>query len=222
MLAQSTLVDFHSEFSNPLPRRRVLNVGAGSANAGKLHEGFNNEKWQETRLDIDPRTNPHLVGSVTAMTNIVPDSSFDAIWCSHVLEHLNAHDVITALRECHRVLRPDGFAVVTSPDLMAVARQVLAKGLDDVAYQSRSGPITALDMLFGHGASISAGHTFMAHKTGFTVERLGRLATEAGFSEARVAAGKAFDLWAVLTMPRTNSSEILASFGQTNVGQLCF
>ena len=42
-----------------------------------------------------------------------PDGSFDAIQCSHVLEHV--HDDRCAMRELHRVLSDDGWAVLMVP-----------------------------------------------------------------------------------------------------------
>jgi SAM-dependent methyltransferase len=42
-----------------------------------------------------------------------PDHSFAALFCNHVLEHIP--DDLGALRECARVLRPDGVAVFTIP-----------------------------------------------------------------------------------------------------------
>jgi SAM-dependent methyltransferase len=42
-----------------------------------------------------------------------PDDSFDAILCSHVLEHVE--DDSRAMRELHRVLRPGGWAIVLVP-----------------------------------------------------------------------------------------------------------
>jgi SAM-dependent methyltransferase len=42
-----------------------------------------------------------------------PDASFDVIYCSHVLEHIP--DDRKAMREFRRVLKPDGWAVLTVP-----------------------------------------------------------------------------------------------------------
>jgi SAM-dependent methyltransferase len=42
-----------------------------------------------------------------------PDGSFDAILCIHVLEHVR--DDRKAMRELHRILAPDGFAIVLVP-----------------------------------------------------------------------------------------------------------
>ena len=203
-------------------RKRVLNIGAGPVGAGKLHAGFDIRTWDEIRLDIDPAARPDLIGTVVAMHHIVPNASLDAVWCSHTLEHLHSHEVVPALKECIRVLKSDGFALVTSPDVAAIARQILRTDIDDVAYVSPAGPVTALDMLFGHAPSIRVGNAYMAHKTGFTADRLGRLATEAGFSEVRVCCGHAFDLWAILMLPDTDRDDLLDYFQETNVGQLLF
>lgn len=42
-----------------------------------------------------------------------PDDSFDVIYCSHVLEHVP--DDRRAMREFHRVLKPNGWAVLNVP-----------------------------------------------------------------------------------------------------------
>jgi SAM-dependent methyltransferase len=42
-----------------------------------------------------------------------PDGSFDVIYCSHVLEHVD--DDRRAMQELHRVLRPGGWAIVLVP-----------------------------------------------------------------------------------------------------------
>jgi predicted SAM-dependent methyltransferase len=179
--------------------RRVLNAGSGPPSNRQLHRIFGNSDWREVRLDIDDNTTPDLVGSIVDMTTIVANGSFDAVWSSHSLEHLYAHQVPPALAEFIRVLRPDGFALITSPDLEAVASTILARGLDQAAYMSAVGPITPHDMLFGHTASLALGREFMAHKTGFTCASLGQLLANAGFAETLVKRDQ-WDLWALALM----------------------
>ena len=43
----------------------------------------------------------------------LPDASFDAVLCSHVLEHVD--DDRAAMRELHRIVRPGGLAIVMVP-----------------------------------------------------------------------------------------------------------
>src|SRR5260221_459409 len=179
--------------------RRVLNAGSGPSTARQLHPGFRSPGWRETRIDIDPAAEPDVVGSITDMTEPFAGGSFDAVWCSHVLEHLFTHQVPAALAEFRRVLRPDGFALVTSPDVEAVAALIVERGLDQVAYVSLAGPISALDILYGHSASIARGRTSMAHHTGFSSASIGQRLIDAGFSSVLVKQEQ-FDLWALALM----------------------
>ena len=179
--------------------RRVLNAGSGARANRYLHPAFRNGDWDEVRLDIDPGASPDLVGSFVDMRALVPAQSFDAVWSSHSLEHLYAHEVPSALGEFKRVLKPDGFALITCPDLEAVAALVLHHGLDHEAYVSPMGPITPLDMLFGHSGAIAHGSTFMAHNTGFTCSLLGHLLANAGFPVV-LAKRDNVDLWALALM----------------------
>jgi len=187
--------------------RRVLNVGSGSSSARGLHPVFAQRAWKEIRVDIDPQSKPDIVASMTDMRPACASGSFDAVWASHTLEHLYAHEVPLALSEFRRVLKPDGFAFVTSPDLEAVAALIIEHGLDHVAYTSPAGPITPLDMVFGHSASIERGQHYMAHKTGFTVAALGQHLVDAGFPVA-VVKRQGVDLWALGLMPKADQAAI--------------
>ena len=187
--------------------RRVLNAGSGPPSNRHLHPIFTKGDWDEVRLDIDPQAAAHLTGSIVDMSALVPPRSFDAVWSSHSLEHLYAHDVPRALSEFARILKPDGFALITSPDLETVAALVAERGLDQPAYMSPAGPITPLDMLFGHSASIERGLTFMAHNTGFTCASLGTLLANAGFAVVLVKRDQ-FDLWAVALMSGADKAAI--------------
>jgi hypothetical protein len=113
-----------------------------------------------------------------------------------------------------------GFAVINCPNMDAIAKLIVLEDIESVAYLSPAGPIRLLDMIFGHSPSIEAGRLHMAHKTGFTPDRLGRLATRAGFAEVRVLEGENYDLWAALMMPKAEVSVLASFFEGTNVAAL--
>ena len=165
--------------------KTVLHVGCGQPNPNNLHSHFRNDGWNEVRLDIDPSVQPDIVGDITNM-NLVPDSSVDAVWSSHNIEHLWAHEVPLAFREFFRVLKADGFVYVATPNLQAVAKHVAEGNLEEPLYVSPSGPVCAIDILYGFRPSLSQGHHYMAHKTGFTAQTLGRRMQEVGFQDVKV------------------------------------
>jgi len=175
--------------------KTVLHVGCGPANPAKLHQTFRTGAWREIRLDIDPKVHPDIVASITEL-GLVAGASVDAVWSSHNLEHLYPHEVPLALREFCRVLKADGFALITLPDLRRVAELIVQDKLDDPAYVSPAGPIAPLDILYGHRASLAKGNLFMAHHTGFTAKTLGQALIRAGFAEAKVQRDDSFNLWA--------------------------
>jgi SAM-dependent methyltransferase len=49
-----------------------------------------------------------------------PDASARVIYSAHTLEHLSRDEGARFLRECHRVLAPDGVARIVVPDLRAI------------------------------------------------------------------------------------------------------
>ena len=193
---------------NDTIKKQVLNAGAGVPRFSRLPAIFAPSEWQEVRIDIEPRTQPDIVGSFADMRGVIADARFDALFSSHAIEHLYAHEVIPAFREFRRVLKPDGFALVTCPDLAAIARQLLKGGSEGVAYQSPAGPIRPIDMLFGHSEAIANGQTAMAHHTGFTAPRLARVALVGGFAEVRLIEGGNFDLWGLLLAPQASIERI--------------
>jgi predicted SAM-dependent methyltransferase len=190
--------------------KRILNAGSGNQSARGTAAPFNSAEWEEVRLDVDPSVNPAIIGSITDMKAIVPSRSFDAVWSSHALEHLFAHEVPTALDEFRRVLKPDGFALIMCPDLEAVANHLVQHGADHVAYVSPAGPITALDMLYGHTASITQGQRYMSHNTGFTADRLGNLLVSAGFPTVNVRREERFEICALAFAEQADQDRIQA------------
>lgn len=180
--------------------KTVLNVGCGYPRRHRLHQYFHRSEWREIRLDIDPAVHPDIICSITDMSPVA-SQSVDAVWSSHNLEHIYRHEVPGALAEFIRVLKPGGLLLLTLPDLQQVAEHVFADRLEDEAYVSPSGPVTPLDMIFGHTPSLARGYAFMAHKTGFTLRSLQGLLNATGFVEIRLRRGGAFDLWATAHKP---------------------
>jgi predicted SAM-dependent methyltransferase len=189
-------------------QKLVLNAGSGPQSLRKRYAFFNPKNWREVRMDLDPGVGPDLVGSMTNMRAHFSAANFDAVWSSHSLEHLHTHEIPLALAEFHRILRDDGFALISCPDLEAVMTLFLNHGSDHVVYQSPAGPITPMDMMFGHTTSIASGNLHMAHHSGLTADRLGDLMLAAGFAEA-ITKRQNFDLWAVGLTANVDVDDVL-------------
>ena len=197
--------------------RKFLHVGCGPTKKSNTTRGFNTDAWQEIRFDIDPSCSPDVVGTVVDMS-AVTDKSVDAIFSSHNIEHVYPHEVGQVLSEFLRVLSEDGFVVLTCPDLQAVCGFVAADKLLEPIYQSPVGPISPLDVLYGHRAAIAAGNHYMAHKCGFTFSVLSNLFLSCGFKS--IYGGRRphfFDLWIMaFKQTRTEAGNEIARAGTSS------
>lgn len=175
----------------------LLHVGCGPKRKSKTTRGFNSDAWTEVRLDIDASVDPDVIGTMTDMS-AVADASVDAIFSSHNIEHLYPHEVPVALGEFLRVLKPDGFAVITCPDLQSVCALVAEGKLLEPAYTSPAGPIAPIDILYGFRPSMANGNLYMAHRCGFTERVLSGTLQASGFKAVgTIARPRSFDLWAI-------------------------
>lgn len=193
--------------------KSFLHVGCGQKRKNQTTKGFNTDDWQEIRFDIDGSNQPDLIGTMLDMKS-VESGSMDALYSSHNIEHLYPHEVQIALKEFLRVLKPDGYAVITCPDIQSVCALVAEDKLTDPAYMSVSGAITPLDILYGHGASLERGNFYMAHKTGFTKKTLSVELQKAGFALAGVMVRKEsfFNLWAIASKKTISQEELVELF----------
>ena len=169
-------------------QRKVLNVG-GNSKAIPLPPLF--DGYEHLLLDIDPKGSPDLLCDARELQT-TPGAQFDAVYCSHNLEHYHRHDVPKVLAGFVHVLKPDGFAHIRVPDISEVMKTAVQRGLepDDVLYQSPAGPIEVLDVLYGWGKQIeSSGVDFFAHKTGFSRALLTKVLSAAGFQTVYTAVG---------------------------------
>lgn len=192
----------------------LLHVGCGPKRKAQTTRGFAAAEWEELRLDIDAAVDPDIIGTMTDMSGVA-DASVDAVFSSHNIEHLYPHEVPVALAEFRRVLKPEGIAVITCPDLQSVAALVAADRLTEPAYVSPAGPIAPLDILYGHRAPMARGNLYMAHRCGFTRKTLVATLEAAGFP--RVIARQrphAFDLWTVATKAMATDDHLRALAAQ--------
>jgi hypothetical protein len=167
--------------------KRVLNVGGNSKEIPlpPQYAGF-----EHLLLDIDPRGSPDIVCDARELMSL-DAGQFDAVYCSHNLEHYYRHDVQKVLAGFLHVLKDNGFAHIRVPDIQEVMRISVERklDLDDVLYQSPAGPIAVVDVLYGYGVEIErSGQDFFGHKTGFTRKSLEKALAMAGFSRTYTAA----------------------------------
>ena len=99
---------FRRQIANYLARHedvRYLRIGAGKhTDQGWLATDLIPERWQVAYMDA---TKPFPL----------PDRSFDAIVCEHMLEHVPYDAGMKLLAECHRILKVGGVLRIATPDL---------------------------------------------------------------------------------------------------------
>ena len=169
--------------------RKVLNVG-GNSKAIALPQCY--DGWEHILLDIDPAAKPDIVCDARQLYSL-PGAGFDAVYCSHNLEHYYAHDAIDVVLGFLHVLKDDGFAHIRVPDIGELMRSVVQKDMDvaDVAYHSPAGPITVRDILYGLQSQIErSGEDFFSHKNGFTQKSLSALMRECGIEHLFLSTGE--------------------------------
>lgn len=190
--------------------KKVLNVGGGSKDIPlpPQYAGY-----EHVLLDIDADGNPDIVCDARRLTTLEA-RQFDAIYCSHNLEHYYRHDVHRVLQGFLHLLKDDGFAHIRVPD-MARVMEVVAQhrlDIDDVLYHAAGTPITVLDVIYGLGSEIEqSGNDFYAHKTGFTHKSLTHLLQLNGFQ--KLYASMAHLEIVVIACKSTPGAEVRQLFG---------
>jgi predicted SAM-dependent methyltransferase len=146
------------EISPDTPCR--LNLGAGNKRMeGWLAVGL--EEQHEVRCDI--RSIP------------LPDACADEALACHVVEHLTPWDVVPALKEWLRLLKPGAMLALELPDLFKCCRAVLAG----------KGPRDGLWGLYGEPLREDE---LMLHRWAYSPESLSTLLREAGFVKIKLRA----------------------------------
>lgn len=104
---------------------KFLNIGCGSTT---------HPAW--TNIDIVPSGSDVLVHNIRKGLPF-EDDTFDAVYHSHVLEHIPRAEAGKFMKEAVRVLKPGGVMRVVAPDLEAIARLYIEK-LEGVLENAKS------------------------------------------------------------------------------------
>src|SRR5262245_54305512 len=106
-------VRFVEDFVNALPRStRILDVGCGE---GVLVERFHERGWTIAGVDANYASDLVRLGDARNLPH--EDQSFDLVMLLDVLEHIGFSEQSQALSEISRVLRPDGYFLMSVPNL---------------------------------------------------------------------------------------------------------
>lgn len=162
----------------------VLNVGGGgSRDLPSIYRG-----WEQTLLDVDPTVQPDIVCDAKKLGSL-PAARYDAVFCSHTLEHFYQHEVPAVLGGFRHVLKPRGFAHVSVPDLGELFTAIVRdkRDIGETWYTCPGGPITFHDVLYGWGRQVAQGNVFYAHRTGFTQKSLAKSLRAAKFASVMTA-----------------------------------
>lgn len=89
--------------------KKCLSVGASRARITGQGE------W--TTLDIDPSTDPDVLGDISLMRELLPPGTFDFVLASHVLEHIL--DPFPAVDAIWHVLKPGGRVLIVVPHALS-------------------------------------------------------------------------------------------------------
>lgn len=95
---------------------QVLNIGAG----GEISDELARAGIHATAVDIDPERHPDILGNIETLEPFA-DNAVDAIFCLEVLEHVSRPHA--AAQAIHRVLRPGGLVIGSTPFLLGIHDQ---------------------------------------------------------------------------------------------------
>ena len=169
------------------PNLKVLDVGGHDRNI-PLPAQY--RKWQRVILDIDANAKPDIVCDARFLYDKLPASTYDAVYCSHNLEHYYHHDVTKVLAGFLHVLNDQGFVHIRVPDMKELMQRVVTQNLDleDELYRAPIGAVKVRNVIYGYTPQVErSGYDYYAHKTGFSAKSLGHLLKEAGFKKVFIA-----------------------------------
>ena len=148
-----------------------LNLAAGT---------WKPEGW--ISVDIRSRDGVLLVMDLSSVFPI-KSNSIGAIFCSHFLEHLSLKDGLVFLKECYRILLPNGKIRVSVPDFKLLVSKYLEGKWDGVEEEIPAGNRSILEVLNCETFYPYVEPPEKSHNAQYDEELLCKVMNDAGFQD---------------------------------------
>jgi 2-polyprenyl-3-methyl-5-hydroxy-6-metoxy-1,4-benzoquinol methylase len=207
------------------PAGKLLDVGCG---AGAYLGFMRDQGWNVVGIDFDEEAvknareqfgvNAH---SLQLEEMNFPDAHFDAITMNHLIEHVP--DPIKLLRECQRVLKPNGSIVVTTPNSDSLGHQMYSKhwrGLEPPRHLHIFSPASLHLLARNAGFSnidvfttgVNAGYLFkesMRIKRGVNSNKQGSAYSAPAHDRIEAALLQSYEVWKSKSRPTIGEEAVL-------------
>lgn len=168
-----------------------LNIGSRNSSIELPH--ILQDHFNIISLDIDPACEPDICCDLLSLPQredlplgeggLRTHRKFDAVYCSHVLEHFSPEDSMAALRAMNHVLKTDGFVIIRIPSIEALVLhcQTYNLGFQESLHEHTGIPrgVTGQNVIFG----MPLEGPWMAHKRHFTGRELVQELNACGFTK---------------------------------------
>ncbi len=159
-------------------RKLVLHMG-GEASA--LYVRYRSKEWYVVRASFDAALLPDMDLNTTCLGDL-PNASFDAIWCSDMIEHLPREKAVNLIAASYPLVKPGGEWGLAVPDMETLGGYIANRRGNEPLMQMPGGrKKTALDFISG---AVQV----------FTPDSLAQLLMDGGIQHASITA-RALFLW---------------------------